>query len=101
MAQSTVNLQKMKSVSSELDKIYAAMTSNKKKLDEVVSGLSKTWVGEGAQAYQRAYSENARDFALLAEAIKNCSATLTTSANTYSKADTAAAEAIKAKMAKG
>ena len=101
MAQSTVNLQKMKSVSSELDKIYATMTSNKKKLDEVVSQLAKIWAGEGAQAYQRAYSENARDFALLAEAIKSCSATLTASANTYGKADMAAADAIKAKMIKG
>ena len=101
MAQSTVNLQKMKSVSSELEKIYATMTANKKKLDEVVSRLTKIWTGEGAQTYQRAYSENSRDFALLAEAIRNCSAALTASANTYSKADMAAAEAIKAKMAKG
>ena len=101
MAQSTVNIQKMKSVSSELDKIYATMTSNKKKLDEVVTQLAKIWVGEGAQAYQRTYSENSRDFALLAEAISNCSATLITSANTYGKADMAAADAIKAKMAKG
>lgn len=30
MAQSTVNLQKMKSVASELEKIYATMTNNKK-----------------------------------------------------------------------
>ena len=101
MAQSTVNLQKMKSVSSELDKIYATMTSNKKKLDEVVSQLAKIWAGEGAKAYQRAYAENSRDFALLAEAIRTCSATLTASANSYGKADMAAAEAIKAKMAKG
>ena len=101
MAQSTVNLQKMKSVSSELDKIYATMTSNKKKLDEVVSSLARIWIGEGAQAYQRAYAENSRDFGLLAEAIRNCSATLTTSANSYGKADMAAADAIKAKLAKG
>jgi len=101
MAQSTVNLQKMKTVSSELDKIYTTMTTNKKKLDETVSGLSKIWAGEGAQAYQRAYSENSRDFTLLAEAIRNCSATLIASADTYGKADIAAADAIKAKMAKG
>jgi len=101
MAQSTVNLQKMKSVASELDKIYTAMTNNKKKLDEAVASLSKVWQGQGAQAYQKAYQENAQDFALLAEAIRGCSATLSTSANTYSKADSAAADAIKAKMAKG
>ncbi|MCL1835768.1 MAG: WXG100 family type VII secretion target [Oscillospiraceae bacterium] len=101
MAKSTVNLQKMKTASSELDKIYATMTANKKKLDENVAALQKIWAGEGAQAYLRAYSENARDFALMAEAIKGCSATLATVSTTYGKADTAAADAIKAKMAKG
>ena len=101
MAASTVNLGKMKSVAGELDKIYTSMTNNKKKLDETVASLQKVWQGEGAAAYQNAYKQNAQDFALLAEAIRSCSATLTTSANTYSKADAAAADAIKAKMAKG
>lgn len=101
MAQSTVNLQKMKSVASELEKIYATMTNNKKKLDELMGQLPKVWAGEGAQAYQKAYQENANDFALLAQAIRNCSSTLTSAAGSYGKADMAAAEAIKAKMAKG
>jgi len=101
MAQSTVNLQKMKSVASELDKIYTTMTGNKRKLDELMAQLPKIWAGQGSQAYQKAYQENARDFALLAEAIRNCSGTLNASAASYGKADTAAAEAIKAKMAKG
>jgi WXG100 family type VII secretion target len=101
MAASTVNLQKMKSVSSELDKIYTSMTNNKKKLDETIAALSKVWQGEGAVAYQNAYKQNAQDFALLAEAIRSCSATLTASVNTYNKADAAAAEAIKSKLAKG
>ena len=101
MAQSTVNIQKMKQVATELDKIYAAMTNNKKKLDELVGALPKVWSGEGAQAYVRAYSQNANDFSLLAESIRSCSATLTTITNTYGKADMAASEAIKSKMAKG
>jgi len=101
MAQSTVNLQKMKSAASELEKIYTTMTNTKKKLDELMGQLPKVWAGEGAQAYRRAYQENSRDFALLAEAIRNCSATLNTSAGNYSKADMAAAEAIKTNMAKG
>lgn len=101
MAQSTTNLQKMKSVASELDKLCTTMTSNKKKLDELMAQLPKIWTGEGAQAYQRAYQENSNDFALLAEAIRNCSAALTTASTTYMKADAAAADAIKAKMSKG
>ena len=101
MAQSTVNLNKMKTVASELDKIYASMSNNKKNLDGLVGALPKIWVGEGAQAYLKAYAENTNDFALMAEAIRGCSATITTSANSYGKADTAAADAIKSKMAKG
>jgi WXG100 family type VII secretion target len=101
MAASTVNVQKMKSVASELDKIYASMTNNKKKLDETIAALQKVWAGEGSAAYQAAYRENSQDFALLAEAIRGCSATLNTSAVTYSKADTAAADAIKSKLARG
>ena len=101
MSKSTVNIQKMKSVSSELDKIYSTMTGNKKKLDELVGALQKIWAGEGALAYLRAYSGNAQDFALMAEAIRGCSATLATVTNTYGKADAAAADAIKSKMAKG
>lgn len=101
MAQSTVNLQKMKSVASELDKTYTTMTNNKKKLDELMGQLPKLWTGEGAQAYQRAYAENVQDFTLLAEAIRSCSATLNAAAASYSKADMAAADAIKTKMAKG
>jgi len=101
MSKSTVNIQKMKSVSTELDKIYSTMTGNKKKLDEHVEALRKIWAGEGAQAYLRAYAENTRDFALMAEAIKGCSMTLLTASSTYDKADAAAADAIKTKMAKG
>ena len=101
MAKSTVDIQKMKSVASELDKIYAAMTNNKKKLDELMGGLRRIWTGEGAQAYLRAYTENSNDFALLAESIRSCSATLVTVTNSYGKADMAASEAIRAKMAKG
>lgn len=101
MAQSTINLQKMKSVASELDKIYTTMTSNKKKMEELMNQLPKIWAGEGAQVYQKAYQSNAREFALLAEAIRNCSATLTASITSYNKADMAAADSIKSKMAKG
>lgn len=101
MAQSTVNIQKMKSVSSELEKIYATMAAGNKKLDELMGQLPKVWTGEGAQAYQKAYAENAQDFVLLAEAVRGCSEMLAGIAGTYGKADMAAAEAIKAKMAKG
>lgn len=101
MAKSTVDIQKMKSVSSELDKTYSAMTNNKKRLDELISALPKVWAGEGSQAYVRAYQQNANNFTLLAESIRSCSATLTTVTNSYGKADMAASEAIKSKMAKG
>jgi WXG100 family type VII secretion target len=98
MAQSTVDIQKMKSVSGELDKIYGNMMNQIKKMDEAMSNLDKLWKGEGAAAYQTAYKQNTSNFLQLCEAINNCSKTLSGIAASYGKADNAAAEAIKAKM---
>ncbi|MDR1589319.1 MAG: WXG100 family type VII secretion target [Oscillospiraceae bacterium] len=98
MATTTVDLQKMKNVASELDKIHANITNQIKKLGESVGSLEKLWKGDAAQAYQSAYRQNASNFSQLAAAIKNCSTSLTTITTTYGKADTAAAEAIKSKM---
>jgi len=91
----------MKSVSSELEKTYTTMTNNKKRLDELINSLSKVWSGAGAGAYLNAYAQNSNDFTMLAEAVRGCSATLSVITNTYGKADAAAADAIKSKMAKG
>lgn len=101
MAQSTVDLQKMRNVSSELDKIYAGMMNQLKKLDENAGNLAKAWKGEAAQSYQKAYLANTQNFLQLAEAINSCAQTLGSIAVSYNKADQAAADAIKAKMAKG
>lgn len=98
MAQSMVDIQKMKSVAAELDKNYATINNQLKKLDESIANLGQVWKGEGAKAYQNAYTQNTQNFLQLAEAIMSCSASLTAIANTYGKADMAAAEAIKAKM---
>ena len=101
MSQSTVNLQKMKAVSAELEKIAASMAQNKRLLDDLMTTLKKIWKGEGAEAYQKAYVENSRNFQLLAESIRSCSQMLASTHGVYSKADMAAADAIKSKMAKG
>jgi WXG100 family type VII secretion target len=98
MAQSTVDIQKMKTVAGELDKIYANMMNQINKLDGSMSSLEKLWKGEGATAYQTAYKQNTTNFLQLAEAINNCSQTLSGIAVSYGKADNAAAEAIKSKM---
>lgn len=98
MAQSTVDIQKMKSVASELDKNYATINNQLKKMDEYMGNLSQIWTGEGASAYQNAYLQNTQNFVQLAEAINSCSTSLTAIANTYNKADMAAADAIKSKM---
>ncbi|MDR0549156.1 MAG: WXG100 family type VII secretion target [Deltaproteobacteria bacterium] len=101
MSQSTVNLQKMKTAAAELEKNYRAMANNKQKLDEIMAALPKVWSGEGAQTFLKAYQSNSRDFQLLAESIRNCATTLTGIVSSYGKADLAASEAIKSKLAKG
>lgn len=98
MAQSTVDIQKMKSVSTELDNIYGNMMSQITKLDEHVGSLERLWKGEAANAYYAAYRQNTANFLQLAEAINNGSKTLSGIAANYNKADVAAADAIKAKM---
>lgn len=98
MAQSTVDIQKMKCVASELDKNYAAINNQLKKMDEYMGTLSQIWTGEGASAYQNAYLQNTQNFLQLAEAINICSQSLTAIANTYGKADLQAADAIKSNI---
>jgi WXG100 family type VII secretion target len=98
MAQSTVNLQKIKSVASELDKNHAVLINQISKLDEYVGSLTQIWTGEGASAYQNAYLQNTQNFLKLAEAINSCSQSLTVIATTYGKADMAVSDTIKAKM---
>lgn len=98
MATTTVDLQKMKNVANELNKIYANTMNQIKKLDEAMGTLGQLWKGEAAQAYQNAYKQNTANFLQLAEAINTCSASLTTISTTYGKADMAATEAIKTKM---
>jgi WXG100 family type VII secretion target len=98
MAQTTVDIQKMKSVAGELDKIYANTMNQLKKMDEAMANLDKLWKGEGATAYQNAYRQNTQNFLQLSEAIRSCSESLSSIANSYGKADSAAADAIKSKM---
>ena len=98
MAQTAVNIQKMKSVSADLDKIYGDIHKQLQKMDEHMGTLEQLWRGEAAQAYQKAYLSKTDGFLRLAESVKACSQTLSGIAGAYQKADIAASEAIKAKM---
>ncbi len=98
MAQSTVDIQKMRSVSAELDKNYTSITTQLKKLEEQMALLAQLWKGEGASAFQAAYRQNAQNFAQLSAAVRSCSISLSSIAANYGKADTAAADMIKSKM---
>lgn len=101
MAQSTVNLQKMKTASAELEKIHAAMQAQLKVLDENVQSLRGKWAGEAGAAYLASYQQNAADIKALAAAILSASQTLQSISATYNRADAQAAELIRQKMARG
>ena len=101
MAQSTVDMQKMKTASAELEKIYTSMQAQLKKLGENISSLRGLWTGEAASTYINAYQQNSQDIQNLATAIRSASVTLNTISTTYTKADAQAAEIIKQKMARG
>ena len=101
MAQSTVDMQKMKSAAGELDKIYNSMQAQIKKLDENMTALKGIWTGDAATTYVGSYRQNQANIQNLAAAIRAASQTLTTISTTYNKADAQAAEIIKQKMARG
>ena len=101
MAQSTVDMQKMKTAAAELEKIYSSMQTQLKKLDENMATLKGVWTGEAAATYLNSYRQNQADIQNLATAIRAASQTLTTISTTYNKADAQAAEIIKQKMARG
>ena len=73
MAQSTVDMQKMKTAAAELEKIYSAMQNQLKKLEENMQSLKGAWTGEAASAYLASYQENAADINALAQAIRSAS----------------------------
>lgn len=98
MAQSTVDIQKMKNAASELDKIYSSIQNQLKKMEETVTSLKGMWKGEAAGSYLNTYSQHSQNFQNLANSMKSCSTTLVAIAGTYGKADAAAAEVIKQKM---
>ena len=101
MAQSTVDMQKMKSAAGELEKIYSSMQNQLKKLEEDMNVLKGMWTGDAANTYINAYKQNAADIRNLATAIHSASNTLSAISATYTKADAQAAEMIKQKMARG
>lgn len=101
MAQSTVDMQKMKTAASELDKIYSSMQQQLKKLDENMASLKGIWTGEAAATYINSYQQSVSEIQGLATAIRSASVTLTNISTTYNKADAQAAEMIKQKMARG
>lgn len=98
MAQSTVDIAKMKQVSGELDKIYNTLTTQIKKMNETVTNLKKLWQGEAATTYINSVQQNQQNFEQLALAIRYASETLGEIAVSYNKADTQASEAIRSKM---
>ena len=101
MAVSTIDMQKIKVASAELEKIYASMQTQLKKLEENITTIKGQWTGDAATTYVNAYRQNSADIQALATAIKSAGVTLSTIAISYTKADSQASEIIKQKMARG
>ncbi len=91
----TVNIQRMKSAASELDRIYSSMQKQIKTLDETMSSVKQVWTGEAATTYLKQYEKNQKSFQNMANSIRSASAALNESCNTYSQADNRAMDLVQ------
>ena len=98
-AKNTVNIQKMQSAATELDRIYSQMIKQIKTLDETMSSVKQVWQGEAANTYLKQYQKNEKAFESMANAIKSASETLFESSSTYGEADSTAMDIVQ-KMGK-
>ena len=98
-AKNTVNIQRMRTAASELDRIYTSMTKQIKTLEETLAGVRQTWKGDSANTYLQQYAKNQKAFQNMANAIRSASQALTESSNTYDQADNTAMDIVQ-KMGK-
>ncbi|MCR4891036.1 MAG: WXG100 family type VII secretion target [Lachnospiraceae bacterium] len=101
MSNSTVNINKMKTASTELDKIAQSLAQQVKKLSENTTALRKVWHGEAANTYITAVTQNEQNFQQLTNSIRSASSSLKEITTSYSRADAQASEIVKNRMGRG
>ena len=57
-AKNTVNIQRMRTAASELDRIYTSMSNQIKKLEETIAAVKQNWHGDAANTYLKQYEKN-------------------------------------------
>ncbi len=91
----TVNIQRMRAASNELDNIYSTMQKQIKTLDETMNSVKQVWTGDAANTYLKQYGKNLKNFQNMANAVKSASAALKESSNTYDQADMSAMDLVQ------
>ncbi len=94
-AKNTVNIQRMRTAASELDRIYTSMSNQIKKLEETIAAVKQNWHGDAANTYLKQYEKNQKAFQNMANAIRSASQALTQSSNTYDQADNSAMDVVQ------
>ena len=94
-AKNTVNIQKMQSAASELERIYSQMIKQIKSLDQTMSSVKQVWTGEAATTYLKQYQKNEKAFESMANAVKSAAETLHESCSTYGQADSSAMDIVQ------
>ncbi len=97
----TVNMQQLKSVADEFEKIGSTMFANEKKLSELMSSLNNLWQGEAATHYLRAFEQGYPELQQMSKLMTTTSQTLSTIATNYSKSENQVSDMIKSTLAKG
>lgn len=94
----TTDEARMRQVVGELDQVYSSMSTNVKKMSDLVGSVKSVWTDDNVNAYIKSYQKREPQLQAIAEAIRNASATLGEITQGYSKADSSALDAIKSGM---
>ncbi len=96
-----VNMQQMKAVAAEFEKIGATLFANEKKLSELMSELSTVWQGEAAQKYLTSYEHHLPELQQMSKLMTTTSQTLNSIAASYMKSESQISDIINSALAKG
>ncbi len=101
MAISSVDVNRLKQVSTEMENLYTQLAQNERTMSETMEQVKKAWQGDAATTFINAYTQNAPEFANMSKLIQNAATTLQQIATNYNKQETSAADIVRSGLAKG
>ncbi|MDL2217510.1 hypothetical protein LJC27_02515 [Christensenellaceae bacterium OttesenSCG-928-M15] len=98
MAKITSDEARMKQAATQLETLHQSMLSNISKMSELVQSTKKVWQDDNAATFIKNYEKREGSLRAVANAAQSCATILSGITDGYTKADTAAMDAIKSTM---